>query len=149
MRTAVGGPPAVTRLGYQDDTYLAGAASAAAAGYPALEAALARVGHRMRASKCSVWAPAMDRVEDESELPEKLRGLCRLFPRVKGGIKLLGGAVDGALEVDVTLGAFGIQPTLKRADRAAALAGRVREFVIAQPVPPIGADRMVVGFQVH
>ena len=57
------------------------------------------------------------------------------LPRARGGLKLLGGAVQGALEVDIMVDEIGLQPALKRARRAAQLADRIREFATAAPVP--------------
>ena len=132
--SSVGGVAAVARVGYQDDTYLVGAASAVTAGFPALERALAAVGHRMRHTKCSAWAPACDDEEEDDRLPGPLRGLLARRPRARGGFKLLGGAVQGAMEVQITGAEVGMQPAMKRAARAAALANRIREFVVASPV---------------
>ena len=108
MLSSVGGVAAVARVGYQDDTYLVGAASAVAAGFPALERALAAVGHRMRHTKCSAWAPACDDVEEDDRLPGPLRGLLSRLPRARGGFKLLGGAVQGAMEVQITVAEVGM-----------------------------------------
>ena len=132
--SSVGGAAAVARVGYQDDTYLVGTASVVEAGFTALERALAAVGHRMRHTKCSAWAPACHRVDDE-ELPGPLRELLGRLPWARGGLKLLGGAVQGATGVQITGNEICTQPAKKRATRVAALACRIREFVVAAPVP--------------
>ena len=135
MLSSVGGAAAVARVGYQDDTYIVGSSSIIAAGFEDLEKSLAKVGHRMRRAKCSAWAPACDHLEGVEDLPLALRGLLERLPRARGGFKLLGGAVQGALEVDVTADEIGLQPALKRARRAAQLADPICEFAIVAPVP--------------
>ena len=102
MLSSVGGAAAVARVGYQDDTYIVGSSSIIAKGFDDLEKSLAKVGHRMRRTKCSAWAPACDRVENDAELPRALRDLLERLSRARGGLKLLGGAVQGALEVHIT-----------------------------------------------
>ena len=89
----------------------------------------------MRRTRCSVWAPACDHLERVGDLPVALRGLLERLPNARGGLKLLGGAVQGALEVDTTVDEIGLRPALKRARRAAQLADRIRESAIAAPVP--------------
>ena len=89
----------------------------------------------MRRTRCAVWAPTCDHLERDEDLPAALRRLLEKLPRAKGGLKLLGGAVRGALEVDITVDDIGMQPAMKRARRAAQLADRIREFATAAPVP--------------
>ena len=43
--------------------------------------------------------------------------------------------MQGEFEVQITDEAVSVQPALKRARRAAQLANRIREFVLAAPVP--------------
>ena len=88
----------------------------------------------MRMSKCSLWVPACDALSDD-ELPAPVGALAGLIPLVRCGIRLLGGAVRGELAVDVSADDFGLGPARARADRAIALAGRVRDFVVAAPTP--------------
>ena len=93
VQSCAGGGRAA-RLGYQDDTYLFGKASYLADNWPALEAALASGGHRLRSTKCQVWSPLCDHLEDD-QLPAGVARLCGLVPRARGGLVLLGGAAQG------------------------------------------------------
>ena len=122
------------RVGYQDDTYLVGAVAAILEHFPDLCRSLARGGHRLRMTKCSVWVPACDELSDE-ELPAPVKELAGLIPLVRRGIRLLGGAVRGEMAVEVGPDDFGLGPARARADRAVALAGRIRDMVVAAPTP--------------
>ena len=125
----------VGRVGYQDDTYLVGAASVFNAGNGDLIKALGDVGHTLRATKCAVWIPSWDAEEVDGELPHEVRGLLARYPRHRGGFKLLGSTAHGDLAVDLRDGGVGLGPARACADRAVWLAARTRDFVVAQLTP--------------
>ena len=97
LKSRVGNGQAA-RLAYQDDAYLFGKASGLARSWPALEAALASRGHRLRTTKSQAWSPLCDRL-DGNELPAGVAHFCSLVPRARGGLVLLGGAALGELAV--------------------------------------------------
>ena len=111
----------VGRIGYQDDTYLVGTASALNAGNDDLIKALGDVGRTLRATKCAVWTPSWDAEEVDDELPQDVRGLLERYPRHRGGLKLLGSTAHGDLAVDLRDGGVGLGPARARADRASGL----------------------------
>ena len=96
-------------LQYQDDTYLFSKASVLADQWPALEATLASGGHRVRWSKCSVWAPLCDEVPTSSCHIMFAGWLAERIPRARGGMTPLGGAVEGELAVGISRGGVVVQ----------------------------------------
>ena len=114
--------------------YIFGRASSLAWCLPDVGAALERAGHQLRPTKCSFWAPALDAVAD-SDLAQPLKTLLAKFPRAVGGMTLLGGAVNGELAVHVDAHSIALELARARAERAARLANRIRDFTVAHPVP--------------
>ena len=77
-----------------------------------------------------VLGPLVEGAADD-QLPEHLRQLLGAMSRARGGLVLLGGAVEGELAVEVGRGGVLLQPARARAAKAAAFAERIREFAVA------------------
>ena len=129
-----GGKRVCVRIGYQDDTYLVAPASFLARTWDELGRGLEKGGHRLRASKCSAWAPSCAHL-DPDDYPNCLKDLSKHIVITTNGIKILGGSAGGDLELEITADAVGLAPARKRADRALLLAARIEQFVTASPTP--------------
>ena len=129
-----GGRRICVRVSYQDDTYLVAPASFLARAWGELGRGLGKGGHRLRATKCSAWAPSCVHL-DPDDYPVGLKDLGKYIDISTNGIKLLGGPVGGDLEFEITAEAVGFAPALKRADGAILLAARIGQFVTAPPTP--------------
>ena len=108
-----GGRRVCVRVGYQDDTYLVAPASFLARTWDELGRGLEKRGHRLRATKCSAWAPSCAHF-DPDDYPDGLKDLSKHIVITTNGIKLLGGSVGGDLEFEITADAVGFALARKR-----------------------------------
>ena len=121
-------PPLQARVAYQDDAYFFGRASHLASQWPTLVEALHESGHRVRNHKCQFWSPLADL---QHQPPAGVQELAYLIPRVRGGLTLLGAAVQG--EFEVQLNSPVLTSAAARATKAQHLVSRIRDLVVAQP----------------
>ena len=122
----------VTRIGLQDDQYIAGDADAITLVWPILMDQLARAGHELTVSKCHAHAPTYVGTPT-AELPPSLVALFDVLRRDEEGLLMLGGTASGASEAIVGTSHISLGPVNKRAKRAVKLAARIAAFVQFQP----------------
>ncbi len=125
----------LTRIGYQDDTYVIGRASEVTDRWNLIEDELARVGHRLRAGKSQVWIPAYCDAEDLNDIrdvPEPVRSIAKHFPTVSK-LTALGTTVCGECRVEIDANGFTSKFLSKRCDDAlkfVATAQRMADAVV-------------------
>ena len=124
----VGLQDAVTRVGYQDDTYLVGNLKLVSNHWPSMIDAFATGGHIVNLVKTEAYLPCLENTPTEALQPE-LGRLFERIPRAVGGFKCLGNAAQGSLEY--LLGPFQLSasPLRKRLAQAVQYGDRLIDFL--------------------
>ena len=126
----------VRHAGYQDDQYFNGTVASFELYEDHLLHALARDGHALQSHKCSLWVPALDGIEDETQLDPRLQALFAKYPRAIHGITALGASSDGDCVTYLeSSGHVGLAPVKERAAKCKDLVAEIREMVRGQVHP--------------
>ena len=123
---------AISRVGYQDDTYLVGNFHTISVNWPVYLRAFASCGHIVNTNKSEGYLPCMDRVSTHA-LPSALRTLFQSIARSTGGFKCLGSAAQGQLESRLGPYQFSLGPMHKRLEKARHFCDRLVDFIRRSP----------------
>jgi hypothetical protein len=112
----------------QDDTYLVGRLHKFHDCYGGLVSRLQRGGHILQPTKCTIWAPSWDTVED-ALMPAWAQQLFSNIPRSIGGISALGAAAQGQWETNLGPWQLMLAKATERTERAEALARNLIRYI--------------------
>jgi hypothetical protein len=112
----------VYTLAYIDDIILVCHPTHFASIWPLWKQALAESGLEVQQAKCHSWVPQTPQI-----LPQ-VNNVVEQVPPEQHGLPLLGSAAQGAFETFLSVYSVGIQPKIKRSDKAAKLSQLIKQM---------------------